>query len=274
MAGNIYDKNKKIVCYDHGGLEEDAEDYGGLSLMKLNLGPRKKLVIFGLGGLLCHRVCHKQRSSVPIYRSPDAAYGSYMVYKRPYCTDFMKFCLERFEVGIWSSAREWYMSNALDCIMAGLRSKLLFAWVSINYTLSKMNVRILGSAPWRRKDKPIFLKELDKIWENKYSNLPSRVGQYLSSNTLLIDTDAYKALLNPPHTSVFPTEYKASDVDDDALGPKGELRLYLDGLVDADDVPSYIKEHPFGQPAITALHPHWDYYSKVVTHIKKATLQF
>ncbi|KAJ0027187.1 hypothetical protein Pint_35856 [Pistacia integerrima] len=233
MAGNIYDKNKKIVCYDHSGLEEDAEDYGG--------------------GLLCHRVCHKQRSSVPIYRSPDAANGSYIVYKRPYCTDFMKFCLERFEVGIWSSAREWYMSNALDCVMAGLRSKLLFAWEQNECTNS-------GFSTLEKKDKPIFLKELDKIWENKYSNLPSRFPNLMS-------------FVLQPHTSVFPTEYKASDADYDALGPKGELRLYLDGLVDADDVPSYIKEHPFGQqPAITALHPDWDYYSKFVTHIKKATL--
>jgi hypothetical protein len=28
------------------------------------------------------------------------------VYKRPHCEEFMKFCLEKFEVGIWSSARE------------------------------------------------------------------------------------------------------------------------------------------------------------------------
>lgn len=36
-------------------------------------------------------------SSKPLPRS---------VYKRPYCEEFMKFCLENFEVGIWSSARE------------------------------------------------------------------------------------------------------------------------------------------------------------------------
>lgn len=28
------------------------------------------------------------------------------VFKRPFVEDFMKFCFERFEVGIWSSAKE------------------------------------------------------------------------------------------------------------------------------------------------------------------------
>ncbi|KDO61012.1 hypothetical protein CISIN_1g039355mg [Citrus sinensis] len=118
----------------------------------------------------------------------------------------MDFCLERFEVGIWSSAREWYMNNALNCIMVGLRGKLLFAWHSI---------------------------------------LSVPVGQYSSSNTLLIDTDPYKALLNPPKTAIFPTEYKPSDVNDNAL------------------------EHPFGQPAISPLHPDWNYYSKIIRRNSK-----
>lgn len=29
-----------------------------------------------------------------------------VVFKRPFSQEFMKFCLERFEVGIWSSAME------------------------------------------------------------------------------------------------------------------------------------------------------------------------
>ncbi|KAK0583623.1 hypothetical protein LWI29_000418 [Acer saccharum] len=196
MAGKLSENTKKKAAFlnesdsdSEKGLEENST---GLSLTKLNLGPKKKLVVLSLGGLLCHRVCRKDRSTDhPIYRIPDASYGSFVVYKRPYCTDFIKFCLERFEVGIW-----WYMSNALDCIMVGLRSKVLFAW---------------------------------------------------------------------PNTAVFPTDdYKANHVKDDALGPKGELRLYLEGLVDADDVPSYVKNHTFGQPAITSVHPDWDFYSNII----------
>jgi hypothetical protein len=29
-----------------------------------------------------------------------------LVFKRPFSEEFMKFCLERFEVGIWTSAQE------------------------------------------------------------------------------------------------------------------------------------------------------------------------
>ncbi|KAK9921182.1 hypothetical protein M0R45_029703 [Rubus argutus] len=72
------------------------------------------------------------------------------------------------------------------------------------------------------------------------------------------------------HTAIFPTEYKVVDrFDDCSLGPDGELRLYLEGLADADDVTSYVKEHPFGQPAITATHSDWNFYSKIITRFQK-----
>ncbi|PHT37843.1 hypothetical protein CQW23_21416 [Capsicum baccatum] len=48
------------------------------------------------------------------------------------------------------------------------------------------------------------------------------------------------------------------------LGPKGEMQEFLDGLVDANDVPTYVKGHPFGQPAITDSHSDWNYYVKII----------
>ncbi|XWS43474.1 hypothetical protein CRYUN_Cryun16bG0107200 [Craigia yunnanensis] len=217
---------------------------------------RKKLLVLGLGGLLCHRICKKDRTEAPIlYRSPDAAYGSYI--------EFMKFCLERFEVAIWSSAREWYLNNALDCITSGLRSKILFAWDQNECTNT-------GISSLEKKEKPIFLKELKKVWDKNWSSFLQHRDEYSASNTLLIDDTPYKALLNPPYTSIFPTEYKAYNVDDNCLGPSGELRLYLDGLASADDVPSYVKAHPFGQPAITPMHSDWHYYSKIIVNFQGA----
>ncbi|GLT64365.1 hypothetical protein SLA2020_368650 [Shorea laevis] len=255
MAGEGDSMKQKSACSD-GGDEKNYSDKDPtaelLNTEQLNLGPTKKLLILGIGGLLCHRVCYKERSQVPIYRQHDAAYGSYKVYKRPFCEDFMKFCLERFEVGIWSSAREWYLNSALDCITRGLRSKLLFAWDQDYCTNT-------GFGTLEEKNKPIFLKELKQVWGRNW-----HTGRYSELNTLLIDDKPYKALLNPPHTAIFPTEYKANIVGDDALGPNGELRLYLAGLADADDVPTYVKAHPFGQPAITGRHADWDYYSKVI----------
>ncbi|XP_024186457.1 uncharacterized protein LOC112191369 [Rosa chinensis] len=148
--------------------------------------------------------------------------------------------------------------------MKGLRRKLLFAWDQVECTDS-------GFKTLENQKKPIFLKGLKKIWENKdfKASLPSSMGKYSSLNTLLIDDKAYKALLNPAHTAIFPPEFKVDQVDDKALGPNGELRLYLEGLADADDVTSYVKDHPFGQPAITTTHSDWDFYSKILTHFQK-----
>nr|GEX80457.1 hypothetical protein [Tanacetum cinerariifolium] len=55
-----------------------------------------------------------------------------------------------------------------------------------------------------KRDKPLFIKELRHLWDNKYSNLPWRDREYSSSNTLLI-TASVKALLNPVslHTTFY-----------------------------------------------------------------------
>ncbi|XP_044506889.1 uncharacterized protein LOC123226433 [Mangifera indica] len=257
MAEKSEDIKKKSVCvYDSDSSQEDAGSDFDLPLMKLSLGPRKKLLVLSLGGLLCHRV-HRRERTVSINRSPDANFGNFKIYKRPYCTDFMKFCLERFEVIIWSAAIERNMNGAMDCIMMGLRDKILFAWDQRKCTDGGINALEM-------KGKPVFLKELKKIWEES-SVISKHKDKFSSSNTLLIDTHPYRALLNPPNTAVFLTEYEATHVSDKALGPGGELREYLDGVVDAADVPSYVKEHPFGQPAMTPMHPDWDHYSKILT---------
>lgn len=78
------------------------------------------------------------------------------MYKRPFAGEFMKFCLERFEVGIWSSANELVISflnfisiyfdlifHGFDCrsnvdiilniVLEDLKNKLLFVWVRLFY---------------------------------------------------------------------------------------------------------------------------------------------
>nr|GEX70820.1 uncharacterized FCP1 homology domain-containing protein C1271.03c-like [Tanacetum cinerariifolium] len=48
------------------------------------------------------------------------------------------------------------------------------------------------------------------------------------------------------------------------MGPDGELRVFLNGLAEATDVPTYVKDHRIGDPPITNSHPDWAYYSKVI----------
>ena len=50
-------------------------------------------------------------------------------------------------------------------------------------------------------------------------------------------------------------------------GPDGELRVFLNGLAEATDVPTYVKDHRIGEPPITNSHPDWAYYSKVIRSV-------
>ncbi|XP_019052223.1 PREDICTED: uncharacterized protein LOC104587544 [Nelumbo nucifera] len=161
------------------------------------------------------------------------------LFKRPFCDEFMQFCFERFEVGIWSSAME---SDQKQCTDSGFKTL-------------------------ENKGKPLLLKELNKLWNNQHLSLPWRKGRYSASNTLLIDDTPYKALLNPPNTAIFSDTYEVEGTSDISLGAHGELRLYLEGLATADDVPSYVMEHPFGQPPITCVHPDWDFYLDIIQYL-------
>lgn len=80
MAEKITNLKNKCVLYENSD-DDDEEDTGddcGLALDKLNLGPRKKLLVLGLGGLLCHRVYRRVKSNIPVYRRHDASYGSFL----------------------------------------------------------------------------------------------------------------------------------------------------------------------------------------------------
>ncbi|KAM0053481.1 putative FCP1 domain, HAD superfamily protein [Helianthus debilis subsp. tardiflorus] len=240
--------------------KEDNEKETGIdlniSLEKLNLGPKKKLLVLPIGGFLVHRAHRRRPKTIPRKRKPDFCSGNFMIYKRPFCEEFLKFCFERFEVGIWSSAMEHNKGEVLTNVMGELKSKLLFTWDQSHCTETDFMYP-------DNEYKPVFLKELDHIWSKKYLYLPWSEGEYSASNTLLI-TDPVKALLNPPNTAIFLGDYDPKNNRDDFLGPNSRLRMFLDGLAEAKDVQTYVKAHPFGDPAITPSHADWDYYSKII----------
>ncbi|XP_076947521.1 uncharacterized protein LOC143619484 [Bidens hawaiensis] len=140
---------------------------------------------------------------------------------RPYCVDFLRFCFKRFHVGLWSSAREKNLQGILTKAMGDLKNKLLFTWDQKHCTDS-------GFTCLEKRDKPLFFKELSHLWDKKYPNLPWSEGEFSASNTLLI-TNPAKALLNPPNTAIFLPGYDPENRRDNLLGPKGELRVFLNG---------------------------------------------
>ncbi|KAI7738268.1 hypothetical protein M8C21_014434, partial [Ambrosia artemisiifolia] len=253
-------KKTMIASSDPISKEKDDEKETGcdlgVSMGKLNLGPKKKLLVLPLGGFLVHRAHRRRPNTIPKNRSPDFSSGNFMIYKRPFCQEFLKFCFERFEVGIWSTAMEHNISGVLTNVMGEHKSKLLFTWDQNQCTDTCFTYP-------DNPNKPLFVKELKHIWKKKYIYGPWSEGDYSAANTLLI-TYPVKALLNPPNTSIYPGDYDPENSEDDILGPNSELRAFLDGLVEAEDVQSYVKAHPIGDPPITSSHPDWDYYSKII----------
>ncbi|KAJ0817625.1 putative FCP1 domain, HAD superfamily protein [Helianthus annuus] len=213
-----------VVAPDTRGTNEkednDNEKETGIdlniSLEKLNLGPKKKLLVLPIGGFLVHRAHRRRPKTIPRNRKPDFCSGNFMIYKRPFCEEFLKFCFERFEVAIWSSAMEHNIGEVLTNVMGELKSKLLFTWDQDECT--ETDYMCLDN-----KYKPLFLKELDLIWTSKkYRNLPWSEGEYSAPNTLLI-TDPVKALLNPPNTAIFVGDYDPKNNRDDFLGKYVDL---------------------------------------------------
>jgi hypothetical protein len=47
----------------------------------------------------------------------------------------------------------------------------------------------------------------------------------------------------------------------------GDLRRYLDGLANAENMVKYVEQHPFGQQRITEKSEFWDFYLKVINSL-------
>ncbi|CAN8284991.1 unnamed protein product [Cochlearia groenlandica] len=243
------EKNKKsIIALNDENTVSDQTKLCSI-LDKLSLGPNKKLLIISPHGILLHRVHKMNMRETPKNRSPDASCGPNLVYKRPFVVEFMRFCLERFEVGIWSSASERNVNMILDVVLEDMKDKFLFVWGQPMCTNS-------GLTTLENNGRPLFFKDISEVFQ--------RFTCFSASNTIFIDDEPYKALLNPDTTCLFPLTYDPTDKNDDFLDPEGKFCSYLDDIANTLDVKSYIKEHSFGKVKIDSDHPDWSFYNKVL----------
>lgn len=82
MSAKSSDPKKKILVAsasddESSDYEDDSEPETDLGLDKLSLGPKKKLLILCLGGLLVSRVHLKDKATVRGIR-PDVVYGKFL----------------------------------------------------------------------------------------------------------------------------------------------------------------------------------------------------
>ncbi|MFS8031832.1 putative protein-serine/threonine phosphatase [Helianthus anomalus] len=214
----------------------------------------KTLLILDVNGLLVD-VIHPP----PKDCKPDIKISRRAIFKRPFLDDFLGFCFERFDVAIWSSRTRKILDPVVDYLLGDLKKKLVFIWDLSHCTNS-------SDRSLENYHKFIVFKKLGKIWEGN-GRIASENGYYDELNTLLLDDSPYKALLNPKHTGIFPLSYTHKDINDNSLGPDGDLRVYLEGVAASENVKTYVEQHPFGQRAIDETSPDWAFYSRVLKNV-------
>ncbi len=110
--------------------------------------------------------------------------GSILVWKRPNIDEFLEWCFEYYDIGIWSASGSEYVHSVLTHIIPDhLRSKVKFIWTSMRCT------RTYQQRSLDTYGVPITIKKLNKLWRKKKSrsdNLNS-VERYDRRNTLIVD---------------------------------------------------------------------------------------
>ncbi|KAI3713128.1 hypothetical protein L1987_71700 [Smallanthus sonchifolius] len=215
---------------------------------------KKMLLILDVNGLLVDVI-----QPPPKDCKPDIKISKRAIFRRPFLDDFLGFCFERFDVAIWSSRTRKILDPVVDYLLGDLKKKLVFVWDLSHCTNS-------SARSLENRHKFIVFKKLRNIWEEN-GRIASINGYYDESNTLLLDDSPYKALLNPKHTGIFPLSYRHKDINDNSLGPDGDLRIYLEGVAASVNVKTYVEQHPFGQRAIDETSPDWAFYSKVLKNV-------
>ncbi|CAJ2632439.1 unnamed protein product [Trifolium pratense] len=223
---------------DHDDHKDSSEEQElSLSIEKLNLvvPKKKKLLVMNLNGFLLHRFIHRHILRDGRY-VPNPILGS-----------------RRADSISGNFLRKHNIDGALDlAIGEESKNKLLFVW-------NQDQCRQTNTASKESNEKPIYFKELQKVWEKV-----EKGGPYSASNTLMIGDKPYKAYLNPENTAIFAKSYDPEDKEDNALDPNGELCEYLKGVAEAEDVQSYVKNNEFGIPEITEDNSEWFFYFRVL----------
>ncbi|XP_009365894.1 uncharacterized protein LOC103955716 isoform X2 [Pyrus x bretschneideri] len=252
---------KPNLLQDTGGVKtmNEEDNRSGISNISIVRTPvcntEKKLLILDINGLLADIV-----SPPPKGLASDIRIQRRAIFKRPFYLDFLKFCFERFEVGVWSSRSKRIVEKVIDYLMGDMKHKLLFCWDLSHCTAT-------GFRTLENKHKTLVFKELRRVWEKQDPGLPWEKGAYNESNTVLLDDSPYKALLNPAHTSVFPYPFTFQRGSDTSLGPGGDIRVYLEGLAAAENIQEFVEQRPFGQGPINESSASWPFYLKVLRKV-------
>lgn len=143
---------------------------------------QKKLLILDMNKLLVTRIYAPKIAEEHPYAIPyvDIAdkLGEHYTWKRPELEAFIEYCLDNFDVAVWSSAWRKNVDLLVDYVFKDRRSELVFEWDQ-----EHCNAVDVG------EDKPLFEKNLLRVWDT--------FTRYSPSNTIILDDSDQKMRNNP-----------------------------------------------------------------------------
>jgi hypothetical protein len=91
---------------------------------------RRRLLVLDMNGLLCHRKHVSELQGIPDEIVGLAQRrGNQFVWARPYADEFLRYCLDRFDVAIWSSATQARLMEFMPAVVAeDVYRRLAFVW--------------------------------------------------------------------------------------------------------------------------------------------------
>jgi TFIIF-interacting CTD phosphatase-like protein len=115
----------------------------------------------------------------PLEREADFLVGQFFVYKRPYLQEFIEFCLENFNVAVWTSSTGNYAVKIIEEIFPN-PCELAFFWsrerCTIRYDEELQETyfeKMMSKVRRRGYDlkKVVVVDDSPEKWRNAYGNL-------------------------------------------------------------------------------------------------------
>lgn len=133
----------------------------------------KKLLILDLDETLVYATEEK------LERQEDFIVGEYFVYKRPHLQEFIEFCVENFDIAVWTSSTHNYATKIVEEIFPN-PNDLKFFWSRLRCTFrydeelqENYFEKMMSKVRKRKYDlaKIIVVDDSPEKWRNSYGNL-------------------------------------------------------------------------------------------------------
>lgn len=191
-----------------------------------------------------HLLCYIAPYSRVMAASTGIRVDNNFVFPRPHLHEFLKFCFEKFDVGIWSSLEK----NQLERILASIFTRIELN--SLKHIWDESHC--LNVSDSRSSNQRFFVKSFDMV--EKYTK------DYHVGDMILIDTDPYHTCLDVVVSSLYPPKFLGSSDDHFLLGV---LIPYLEKLANSSEYLALANWEKYPDWSVRSLRRDWKYNHRI-----------